>query len=243
MRRGFGAIVRVAVAMLLGVGLLVMPGRGTTAVVARSPDCPPPPVTIQKLIRLGVGSGSSDGLACYGGQLLTFRAYVLRPMHGDRGVNATTIAPRWLDGTLGSSVVLGTGPFDPRQPVSIIPWAVAYVPPALGRCSPVENLPTCPFRWYYGRWATVSAHFDGPVARTCRIDQQPRGMRQTRRDAVAYCRAQLIVLSVGSVAPPDTATGAVGREDRPGLPPTLLAVMAVALISLLVAGRRRPRRP
>jgi hypothetical protein len=232
MGRGFGAVARLTAALFLGVGVLLMPGPSTTAAFARSPDCPSPPVTIEKLIRLGVGAG--DGLACYGGQLLTFRAYVLRPTYGD-GAIAYSIRPHWLDWMVGSSVALGTGPHDPAEPVSIVPWVVAFVPPALGRCYE-GDVTTCPFRWYWGRWVTVSAHFDGPVARTCRIAEQGEGANLTTRDAVADCRTRLIVLSVGSVAPPDTATVAVDHEGPDGPAPALPAVAALALVSLLLVG-------
>ena len=155
-----------------------------------------------------------QALACYGSRLLTFRAYVPRPTPGD-GVSVGTITPRWLDSTFGSAVTLATGPTGNRTP--------AFVPPALGRCYE-GDMSTCPFRCYWGRWVTASAHFDGPVAQTCRYADHPPGPGFTTRDAVAGCRMRLIVLSVGSVAPPDTATVAVQHEGRDGPSPGLLAV-------------------
>jgi hypothetical protein len=240
MGRRNGVVTSMVASVLFAAGALLVPGPGTTGAVARSPDCPSPPVTIQKLIRLGAGSGSPDGLACYGGQLLTFRAYVLAPRYGD-GAMAYSITPRWLDWMIGSSVALGTGPFDPTQPVSIVPWADAFVPPALGRCYE-GDMATCPFRWYWGRWVAVSAHFDGPVARTCRIAEQAEGANLTARDAVAECRTRLIVLSVGSFTPPDTATAGVPSAGWVAPQPALLPVGVFVLASLLVAGRLPRRR-
>ena len=228
MGRWFEAIARTTMAVLLAVGVLVVPGRGTTAAVARSPDCPSPPVTIGKLASLDLVPGTT----CYGGKLLTFRAYVVEPCRdGCGGASATSITPRWLDGLLGSSVNLSTGPDDGQ--------VAAFVPPALGRCSFGENLATCPFRWYYGRWVTVSAHFDGPVAQTCRYAPgHPHGAGFTSKEAVAECRQKLIVLSVGPVvAPPATDTAAVGHEDRDGRSMLLLWVGVFALVSLLLASR------
>jgi hypothetical protein len=228
MGRG-GAVARVAVTVLMGVGVLVMPGRATTAALARSPDCPSPPITAEKLFQV-MDDGSQ--LACFGGSLLTFRTYVPPTPEGIGWVDAWSISPGWLDDNSGSMWLLGT------TPSRLI---TAWVPPALGRCSPGANLASCPFRWFIGRWTTVSAHFDGPVARTCRFAEHPPGPGFTTRDAVENCRAKLIVLAVGSVAPPDTATATSGHED--GVPPAaLLAVAAVALASRLLGRRLLLRR-
>lgn len=228
MVRGFGAVARLTGAVLLAAGVLVVPWQSSTAGVARAAGCPSPPVTVAKLAYLAPG----QALACYGSRLLTFRAYVPRPTPGD-GVSVGTITPRWLDSTFGSAVTLATGPTGNQTP--------AFVPPALGRCYE-GDMSTCPFRCYWGRWVTVSAHFDGPVAQTCRYADHPPGPGFTTRDAVAGCRMRLIVLSVGSVAPPDTATVAVQHEGRDGPSPGLLAVAALTLASLLLLARQPSRR-
>lgn len=83
---------------------------------------------------------------------------------------------------------------------------------------------------------TVTAHFDGPVARTCRITWHDPGVTATRADAVAQCRRTLIVLSVGPVAPPTTAASQApdAVPDRSG---ALLGIVALAAASLLLSLR------
>ena len=229
MGRGFGAVARLTAAMLIGVGMLVVPGPGTSAVLARSPDCPSPPITVEKLRHV-----MEDGnqIACFGARLLTFRTYVPPTPEGIGWEDAWEISPGWLDDASGSFWLLGT---------TSTKLLTAWIPPALGRCSP-PSLSSCPFRWFVGRWTTVSAHFDGPIARTCRFTWVPPGSGFTTRDAVENCRAKLIVLSVGSAAPPDTSMAAVGHESRLGPPPMLLAVTALAFVSLLFASRSPSRR-
>jgi hypothetical protein len=217
--------------MLIGVGMLVAPGPGTSATLARSPDCPSPPITAQKLARVMY---EGNPLACFGGRLLTFATYVPPPPEGIGWAMAWSISPGWLDDNNGSMLWLTTGPTRDFGPGEVI---TAWVPPALGRCSVGEMLASCPFRWFVGHWTTVSAHFDGPVARTCRFTDHPSEPGFTKRDAAANCKAKLIVLSVGSVAPPDTAMAAVGRPDPAGLPLALLALATLALVSLLLVGR------
>ncbi len=170
-------------------------------------------------------------LACFGGRLLTFRTYVPPTPEGIGWEDAWEISPGWLDDASGSFWLLGT---------TSTQLLTAWIPPALGRCSP-PSLSSCPFRWFVGRWTTVRAHFDGPIARTCRFTWVPPGSGFTTHDAVANCRAKLIVLSVGSVAPPDTSMAAVGHEDRRGLSLALLAMAALALVALLIAGRQPSR--
>ena len=232
MGRRFGGAVRLMAAMLIGVGMLVVPGPGAPATLARSPDCPSPPLTAEKLSRV-MDHGTQ--LACFGGRLLTFSAYVPRPPEGIGWAMAWSISPGWLDDNNGSMLWLATGPTRDFRPGEVI---TAWIPPALGRCSVGEMLSSCPFRWWVGRWTTVRAHFDGPVARTCGFTGHPSEPGFTKRDAVANCKAKLIVLSVGSVAPPDTAMAAVGHQDPAGLPQVLLALAALALVPLLFVGRR-----
>jgi hypothetical protein len=228
-------VARFASAGLLAVGALLLPGQLSPAGIARAADCPGPPVSIAKLVRL-----EGQGLPCYGGRLLTFRAYVVL-CDGCGGISATTIAPLWLDSVLGNTVILSTGPDD----ASI----QAYVAPALGRCG-VGDLATCPFHGYYRRWVTVSGHFDGPVAQTCRIADQPPGGGATTSDAIAECRTKLIILSVGPGAPPPTDAVTAGDGNPAGPLAALPWIATFALAAVLFAVRtpstrsmvaRRPR--
>ena len=140
-------------------------------------------MTTAKLVHLDV-----PGHTCYGSRVLVFRAFVAPPCDECGGASATIIAPRWLDGLEGSSVNLSAVAQDPQ--------VAAYVPPVLGRCH-LTNDAACPFHPYREQWATVTARFDDPVAQTCRYSEKPAGGGFTKADAVAECRAKLVVLSVG----------------------------------------------
>jgi len=183
---------RVAMAALLAMSLLAGSGVTATAALGKAADCPSPPVTIAKLVHL-----DSPGNACYGGRVLVFRAYVAPPCDECGGTNATVIAPRWLDGLLGSEVNLSAVPDGPQIAV--------FVPPALGQCHLTHDA-ACPFHPFRDGWATVTARFDAPVARTCRYSAKPAGGGLTKADAVAECRAKLVALSVGPDANPATDT-------------------------------------
>ncbi len=91
---------------------------------------------------------------------------------------------------------------------------------------------------------TVSGHFDGPVARTCRIAEQPPGVGQTTADAIAECRTKLIILSVGPGAPPPTDTVGAAQETSTNPSPAWpwMAVFALAwpaFAAYLASIRRR----
>lgn len=225
-------LARSLAAAFLVAALLGPPGVPPAA--ATSPECPPPPVTVEKIWAV---VDVDAQLRCFGSRLLTFRAFVvdLPNLEGIGGTSATSISPRWLDGLNGSWAIFSTGPGRPE--------IGAFVPPGLGRCYPPDDLATCPFRWYWGRWATVTAHFDGPVARTCRIASQPPGESQTTADAIAACRKELIVLGVGPIEPPATATAAPHDDVAAASPAVPLALGGLALGAFLVSGRRRSRRP
>jgi hypothetical protein len=225
MGRLMGVGARLTTAALLTLGLLVMPGGAATTAVAKSADCPPPPVTIAKLVHLDV-----PGHHCYGSRTLVFRAFVAPPCDECGGVSATVIAPRWLDGLEGSSVNLSA--------VAQGPQVAAYVPPALGRCHLTKDS-ACPFHPYREQWATVTARFDDPVAQTCTYSEKPAGGGFTKADAVEECRAKLVVLSVGPDSNPATDAAAVAMDDPRGSPPAPVwfAVFGVALLLLLF---RRP---
>ncbi len=218
---------RLAVAGLLAFALVVTPGRGTTGAVARSAACPTPPVTIAELVRVTEGPG---GPACFGGQLLTFRAFV-PALEGLGGASTYFIKPLWLDDLQGSWVLLGAG----RNTAAV----VAYVPPDLGHCLGPEGR-SCPFSSYRNRWATVSAHFDGPVAQTCRYggDIPPGGGAKA---AIAECQQKLIVLGIGPGQLPATDAVTAGLDVRDD-PPTSLIWVATFAAAWLVLARRWPSR-
>ncbi len=229
MGRLMGFVARLATAALVALSLLALPGGAATTAVVRAADCPSSPVTIAKLVNLDV-----PGQRCYGGRLLVFRAFVAPPCDECGGTSATVIAPRWLDGLEGSSVNLEAVPEGPQ--------VAAYVPPALGRCH-LTNNSACPFRPYREQWATVSARFDDPVAQTCHYSAKPAGGGFTKADAVAECRAKLVVLSVGPDSNPATDTVAVADDapdrtsnDAPWL--GLIAVITVAVVWRRLAHRR-----
>lgn len=212
-----------AVALLLAVGLLIMPGNGSTAGLVRAAGCPP--VTIGRLV--------AHGRSCYGHKVLTFRAFVSPPCDGCGGTSASAISPRWLDSVVGNYISLSSGKNGGQ--------IAAFVPPALGRCSAFDDLSTCPFHRYRGRWVTVTAQFNAPVAQTCRYSNHPPGAGFTRKDAVAECRQELIVRSVGLIAPA-TDTAMVERESRNGGSTAPLWIVPLALSSLLLAFRRSSNR-
>jgi hypothetical protein len=236
MGRGPGVKVRLTAAVLASVGMLLVPLEGPPTVAARSPDCPRAPITINKVRRVMQTMDADAVLTCFGNRLLTFRAYVPAPSTwGDPGVSADegpVLLPRWIT---DSGVPLSSGPGAGQIPVS--------VPPALGRCGfRNDDLATCPFRWYWGRWVTVSAHFDGPVAQTCHFSRNIPSQGYTKRAAVEACRQVLIVLSVGVIKPPETATALVpgpvpADPTLPWLPATAFAI-AAGVLTLRRSSRR-----
>ena len=200
--------------------------RADGASVARATDCPP---RRRSPWRSSRSIDGATGLACYGDQLLTFRAFVPR-LEGVGGTSNYWISPAWLDDFLGSWVYLGTS----QRSAS----TVAFVPPALGRCLGPSGS-TCPFHQYAGQWATVSAQFDGPVAQTCRYHGQHLGKGMTKRAAIEDCRQRLIVLSVGPDALP--ATDAVASPPGTRTPrPAADHLRYRLLVGLLAVPRRRP---
>jgi hypothetical protein len=241
MKRIPAQVAKLGLATLLALSFAVAPGT-PAASPALAAGCPTGPVTIGKLVRLF--ESSTGGRACYGGRLLTFRTFVQQLCNECGGTSAALVTPLWLNGLEGSNVTFSDGPRGGQM--------TAFVPPGLGRCSVVAKLAACPFRSYYGRWVTVSAHFDGPVAQTCRFDEHPPGPGFSTADAIAACREELIVLSVGSGAstgpgsPPDTATAdgpiLVGAEAEHRSAPGLLWVGLFLVAGLLSARRWRPFR-
>jgi hypothetical protein len=158
--------------------------------------CPILPVTIDQIARLT----SERALACFGGALLTFEAYVPSHPYGIGDTTTHAVSPTWLNGLGGSVVALSAG-----RDAGIL--VLAFVPPALGRCDAGQSVPECPFRFFWGRRVLVSAHFDGPIAHTCQVTSVVEGVTFTDSDAVAECRRALIVLSVGTAVPSASAAG------------------------------------
>ena len=201
MSRTFGVPGRLLLAVTIAMAVLLLPGVRPATSVARAAGCPSAPITIAEIVPLD----GQSAVECFGGQLLTFRAFVVVP-EGLGGTSASTLAPAWLNDFGGSWALLGTGPEEAA--------IGAFVPPALGHCDGDPTGPKCPFRWYANRWATVSAHYDGPVAQTCRYSSHPPGKGFSKQAAVAECRVKLIVLSVGPDTLPATDADAAPEADR-----------------------------
>jgi hypothetical protein len=226
MGRRFGLWARLLLAAPFALAVLVLPGDRPDASIARAGGCPSAPIKIAEIVNL-------DGVSpvtCFGGTLLTFRAFIPVP-EGLGGTNAYSIAPTWLDDWAGSWVLLSAGPGRAST--------VAFVPPALGRCQADPAGPHCPFRPYANRWATVSAHYDGPVAQTCRYASHPPGKGYSKHAAVAECRAKLIVLSVGPDSLPATDAVAAPEAEPRGAPAAPVWFIAFGVGSLLLAFRRQ----
>jgi hypothetical protein len=223
--------VRLLLAVLFAFAVLVLPEDRPDASIARAGGCPSAPITIAEIVNL---EGVSP-VTCFGGTLLTFRAFIPVP-EGLGGTSAYSIAPTWLDDWAGSWVLLSAGPGRAST--------VAFVPPALGRCQADPAGPRCPFRSYAHRWATVRAHFDGPVAQTCRYASHPPGKGYSKHAAVDECRAKLIVLSVGPDSLPATDAVTVPEADPRGQPPLIAWFVLFGVGSLLLAFRHQavPRR-
>jgi hypothetical protein len=236
MGRWVDAAARVATAAVFAVALSLVPGGMGASAISLAASCPPPPVTVHKLINLDV-----PGQTCYGDTVLVFRAFVAPPCDECGGVSATVIAPRWLDGLEGSSANLSAVPDGPQ--------VAAYVPPALGAC-PLSDDSACPFRHYRNHYATVSAQYDAPVAQRCRYAVKPAGGGNTKADAVAECQAKLVVISVSADAGAATdtvsmATTAVRSTAGGGAAPLTAWLVTFAVATLgtgLVLVRRRSRR-
>ncbi len=199
MGRWVDAIARMATAVVFAFAMLIVPGSVGSTAATRAADCPPPPVTVKKLVNLDV-----PGQKCYGDTVLVFRAFVAPPCDECGGVSETVIAPRWLDALEGSSANLSAVPDGPQL--------AAYVPPALGAC-PLSDDSACPFRPYRNHYATISAHYDAPVAQKCRYAVKPAGGGHTKADAVAECQAKLVVVSVSADA--GAATDTVSTATKP----------------------------
>ena len=234
MGRWVDAVARLSTAALFAIALLITPGSSGSTAVTLAADCPSPPVTVKKLVNLDV-----PGHKCYGDTVLVFRAFVAPRCDECGGVSATVIAPRWLDGLLGSSVNLSAVPDGPQ--------VAAYVPPALGKC-PVTDDSACPFRPYRNGYATVSAQYDAPVAQRCHYAAKPAGGGFTKADAVAECQAKLVVVSVSADAGAATdAVAPVAVSVSPGRDGAPIAAWLVALAvttfgsGLLLARRRSSR--
>jgi hypothetical protein len=233
MRHWIDGVARLATAALLAAGMLVLPGGPSPVSVTRAADCPPPPVTIAKLVHL-----DAPGQRCYGARLLVFRAFVAPPCDGCGGVAATRTAPLWLDRLDGNVVGLSAVKEGPQESL--------FVPAKLGRCR-LDDDAGCPLHAYRGGWATISARYDAPVAQTCRYSFKPAGGGYTKADAVAGCEANLVFVAVGpdSGPPTDTvadvaaATPTADARGGPGAAWVALFATSVIVSGWLLAHRRR----
>ena len=108
------------------------------------------------------------------------------------------------------------------------------MPPALGAC-PVSDDSACPFRPYRNHFATVSAHYDAPVAQRCHYAVKPAGGGHTKADAVAECQAKLVVVSVSADAGAATDTVAMATARVSSTPDGGRAPLVVWLATFVVA--------
>jgi hypothetical protein len=221
MGQTFRIVTRVVTAAVLAAAVLVFTSPATGLVSARASGCQ----------SATSARPPAEGTAkCYGNRMLTFRAYVQYPCtDGCGGTNAYSLAPRWLDSMVGSYVELGTGPRS-RQ-------IAAFVPPRLGRCSAFAALRSCLLR--PGHWAIVKARFNDPIARTCRYSEHPSGPGFSRKDAIAECRANLVVHSIVPVAP---ETDVVAALDDPGSRSDAAPFLASFVAALVLAAGWLARR-
>jgi hypothetical protein len=212
MSRTFRFVTRVMTTGLLAAAVLIFTSPTTGLVSVRAAGCPSP----------ASNRPPAEGTAkCYGSRILTFRAYVQYPCtDGCGGTNAYVLAPRWLDSMVGSHVELGTGP----RSRSI----AAFVPPRLGRCSAFAALSSCLLR--PGHWAIVKARFNDPISRTCRYSEHPSGPGFSRKDAVAECRANLVVHSIVPVAPETNLVAPLEEPASRSDPVPFLASFVAALV-------------
>jgi hypothetical protein len=235
MGRWVDAVARLSTATLIGFAMLTVPGGAASISVAEAASCPPPPVTMSKLVHLDV-----PGQHCYGDTVLTFRAWVAPVCDECGGVSDTVVAPRWLDSLEGSTTNLSATPDGPQTGV--------FVPPALGRC-PLTSDAACPFRPYRSQYATVSARFDAPVAQRCRYAVKPAGGGHTKADAVAECQAKLVLVSVSAdagvatdtVSPPVAVTSDTSPAGSSPVAWIAAFVIVTAGSSLLLSRRRSSR--
>ena len=202
--------------------------------------CPPLPVDVATLIRLG------DPRACYGRTTLTFDAFVPRTW-GLGGV-APPVLPTWLDPWAGG-LLQATGDLSgPAHGYGQGPFLGVAVPPALGACGVTyEEDPACPLAPHLNGWVRVSGHYDDPAALTCRV-ASTWPVPIPRADTVAACRARFVLSAIGpatglppSATLPATSTAAPvpqGQLDAVGL-----LALVLGMAGLLGIWRRTAARP
>jgi hypothetical protein len=233
----------VAVAVLIGLGV-----PAASPITARAVDCPASgSVTFAELWRVwradakrGDGGGSGDWAAarrCFGSAPFTIRAYV-GIADGIGGTSATGVRPGYWE---WPGLILFGASRTNRYGSTAGTYLGIVVPDGWGDLQ----------RRFRHSWVDATVRFNHPLARQC-VGYGPKKLgRPTRKEAVAICRRQPVILSIARVVrtPATDATpalkpahaapsGPIGRTT-PGAP--WIAVLAGAGIAAGLAGWRRGR--
>jgi hypothetical protein len=192
-----------ALAIVVGVlGVLAM--VPPTAAAEPPTECPNPAgITLQTLMdlrdvggplaeRFRVLNPNERGRACLGNAPFRFVAYVGRP-EGLGGVISYTIEPAWLDSQLATARWL-TPNDEEIEGFSTGPLLEVSVEP--------DVLPS--FDALEKRLVLVTAQFDHPAARDCRVtgDLAPGPDRPKPAQLIEICRALLVVTDVQPIEAP-----------------------------------------
>jgi hypothetical protein len=167
---------------------------------------------VWRLWRLGAPAGSTKwegsdaGLRrCFHARPFRIRAYLPTADITDPGLWVGAPKPWWWH---YSRITIFSTTRTNRWGEPKDPTYVITVPPAFERLH----------KMYGGSWVVVTVRFNDPRAERCR-PAGPRSARGTKREAIAYCRAQLVLQAIDRDAPlppTDTAGPAAGRSDAPG---------------------------
>lgn len=172
------------------LGWVAAAGADGAPLIAQSAlDCPDPPAALEELIEVPSGLR----LPCFGGQTLTFEAY-LSPDGPDRGCVGSVheITPAFLSGCPIQFLQVTETPMQAQGPEITV-----TVDEALGYCDFGGFSPeTCPLVPFTGQWIEVDGTYDHPAAATCTA--QPVGESEPPHPQVVVhqCRAQFVVTAI-----------------------------------------------
>jgi hypothetical protein len=200
-----GSLPRLRVAVIAATVLVLAPHAASVAAYGPIRGCPSPEtVTLETLVALRgvtgpigarIGTGLNErALGCLGSEELEFVAFVGQP-EGIGGVTTFTTEPRWLDTWSLGSTWLALTSHETSPGFIDGPFMEVAVPPALQPA----------FADLEGRWVTVRAHFDDPLATTCMFGMEPAPEapdQPTAADLVEMCRTSLVVSAIESIETP-----------------------------------------
>ena len=161
-----------------------------TATFDHLSTCPPKPTSIEAMI----GLDPFLGAGCFGGEDLSFRAWVVDPGQGYGGT-CPPFTPMWMYDCVLPSSLLSAGAGIEQGAVGSNVLLAMRSPSASGDLDGV------------GRWVQVTGHFNDPVSPTCRYggDIGPvigfEAMRPPA-EAVLQCRKVFVVSHLRTVAAP-----------------------------------------